>query len=213
MYPRARGPQHPTPSPSDSQFEVGDSYPDSVHHVRYQSRSPSSQRERKRILQIWGALERYPTSTPFSSFPVSSRPSFQKLTRSAIEQYQLACTADPTKPNLLFNLSAAQFETGQYVASLFSTKAAIDLCDPKEDGELLAKLWLRRAKCELHVRNFKEAEAAAKKVKEFQPGDVIRKDAVQLEKAAVVSDFYEHIMLEEEILAMTLETPKYRPSL
>lgn len=114
---------------------------------------------------------------------------------------------------LLFNLSAAQFETGQYIASLFSTKAGIELCDPQSDRELLAKLWLRRAKCELHGRNFKDAEAAAKKVKEYKPGDVIKKDAIQLEKSAAVSGFYHQIMLEEEILGLTLDTPKYRPRL
>lgn len=132
---------------------------------------------------------------------------------SAIEQYQLACAADPTRALLLFNLSAAQFETGQYVACLLSTASAIELCNPRSDAELLAKLWLRRAKCELHQRNFKDAEAAAKRVGELKPGEVIRKDAVQLEKAAAVAEFYHGLMLEEEILGMTLETAKYRPRL
>lgn len=94
-----------------------------------------------------------------------------------------------------------------------STTSAIERCNPRSDGELLAKLWLRRAKCELHRRNFKDAEAAANKVPEFKPSEAIKKDAVQLGKAAVVAEFYYGLMLEEEILGMTLETPKYRPSL
>lgn len=94
-----------------------------------------------------------------------------------------------------------------------STTSAIELCNPKSDGELLAKLWLRRAKCELHQRKFKDAELAAKRVVGFKPSEVIRKDAIQLEKAAVVAEFYHGLMLEEEILGMTLETPKYRPTL
>lgn len=94
-----------------------------------------------------------------------------------------------------------------------STASAIELCNPRSDAELLAKLWLRRAKCELHQRNFKDAEAAAKRVGELKPSEVIRKDAVQLEKAAAVAEFYHGLMLEEEILGMTLETPKYRPRL
>lgn len=94
-----------------------------------------------------------------------------------------------------------------------STTSAIELCNPKLDGELLAKLWLRRAKCELHQRKFEEAEAAAKKIAEFKPSEAIRKDAMELEKAAAVAEFYHGLMLEEEILGMTLEMPKYRPSL
>ncbi|KAH0609098.1 uncharacterized protein H6S33_001326 [Morchella sextelata] len=140
----------------------------------------------------------------------------------AIEQYTLACAANPTSALLRFDLSAAQFETGQYAASLQSTRAGIELCgataaavnDDGDGGELLAKLWLHRARCELHLRNYRAAGEAAKQVSRIgRAPESTRRDAEELVNAVEVAIYYHSLLSEEEALRIVFEVPKYRPKL
>lgn len=47
----------------------------------------------------------------------------------------------------------------------------------------------------------------------FKATDVIKRDAKTLQRAAAVTEGYNNLMLEEEIIGMTLDMPKYRPRL
>lgn len=78
------------------------------------------------------------------------------LISPAITLYHKAAETAPDDPAPFSNLSAAYFESGDYIASITASDQALALV---KDEAKLQKLYLRKAKSLVHLRNYEAAAA------------------------------------------------------
>lgn len=132
------------------------------------------------------------------------------LTTTAIPYYQRAAEVGCTDSRPYSNLAAAQFELGDYKASLVSSASALALLPTAHPGNEVKrqKQMLRRAKCHLHLKNH---EAALESIALLSPCA----ETVDLEG---VARSYQHAQKQtgDGIAAwekICLDVPRYKPTL
>ncbi|KAK4616114.1 hypothetical protein CLAFUW4_10042 [Fulvia fulva] len=128
----------------------------------------------------------------------------------AIPYYQRAAEVGCTDSRPYSNLAAAQFELGDYKASLVSSASALALLPTAHPGNEVKrqKQMLRRAKCHLHLKNH---EAALESIALLSPCA----ETVDLEG---VARSYQHAQKQtgDGIAAwekICLDVPRYKPTL
>jgi len=125
----------------------------------------------------------------------------------AIKAYGNACRHDPESPLPFSNLSAAQFEIGQYVQSAQSARRALALLTDGPHLDLSDKLHLRIVKCFLVLKAYREALDAVEKssLKEKDKYRKLISQAVQVETQ--LPDIFKHKLNLIKLL------PKFRPKM